>query len=91
MIVKKRQSDEGVQTSSEVRMKGGGLSTRHKQHLRHSIQSSERIGPRRVSFGETVTLGECGTGYEISADVRSNPLPPRMRSRTKLQREAATE
>ena len=91
MIVKKSQSDGGVQTSLEVRMKGGGLLTRHKQHLRHSIRSSERVGPKRVSFGETVTLGEGGTGYEISADVRSNPLSPKTRSRTKLQREAAAE
>jgi len=29
---------------------------------------------KRVSFGKTV--GDGGTGYKLSADVRSNPLPP---------------
>ena len=91
VIVKKRQSDEGVQTSFKVRMKGGGLSVRHKQHLRHSVRSSERIRPKKASFGEAEILGEGRTGYDTSADVRSNPLPPRTCSRTKFQREAAAE
>ena len=90
-IVKKRISDEGQQTSFEVRMEGGGLSVRHKQHLRHAVRSTERVSVKKVSFGGEEIMGEGRTFLGTAAEVRSNSLPPRTRSRTRLQREAASE
>ena len=43
VIIKKRGSNDGSQTSFEIKMDDGGVTVRHKQHICHSIRSSQNV------------------------------------------------
>ena len=72
-------------------MEEGGLSVRHRQHLRHAIRSTEKVTVKKVKFEGEKVLGDSQTGLGPAAEVRSSAaLPPRTRSWAKLQREASS-
>ena len=56
IIEKVRSSEEGVQTSFQIKKKNGRSTLRHHSHIRHDVTIDDRTEPQKISFKEKIEI-----------------------------------